>query len=567
MAVNPFQSEIDAAQRAAEIQLAAAIAASGAAQIALLDEHDRLNDRAKKLIRLGLAWAQERMRLIVDDIEAMARDEAARQSSIGGRLTELANRLRGEIGLGPMGADDGSGDRAGGSAEPATIPQPTVQPAPQANVQPALAQPFGGGQPPPSLPPIVAAGPPVNPERRDADLSKLHPVMRKKVEDLLDDLKKADVPMKVFEAFRPPERQAFLYAKGRTEPGGKVTNAEPWESFHQYGLAVDMVIDKAGFGFWDESEQGKKWWAKYHELALENGLEPLSWEKPHVQMEGLTYQSLLAGEYPAGGDETWAVNLTQAIARWPGPNKPKPPGEQERPPMQVAPPAALAARTRLPAPPVFGWMSLHGGQEWRVDPAGIYLRSINAGLRPLRSAGAPVTATAVLNLYGDALAEAAIRFQIAPEVLLMILATETGAFRRDNFTGPKTFRWEANISDYSAGPMQILSGTARDVNQSEGLGLDEAGMPAMTRKPSKPPEDLLLYQGAPAITVGAAYIRRNMQRQGLTDNPILVSAAYNAGSIRTSTSNLWRIFVFGNHLDRAAEWYGDACKVCADHLR
>ncbi|CAA0105624.1 Peptidoglycan L-alanyl-D-glutamate endopeptidase CwlK [Halioglobus japonicus] len=554
MAGNPFQGEIDAAQRASSGKLTEAMEVSGDARILLLDEHDRLNDKAKTLIRLGLEWAENRMRSIVSDIETMARDEAGRHSSIGGRLTDLANRVRGEIGLGPMGSGDALGvahSQNGSRPSIQTVAQSALQTTPQLGQSPVPQ--FGS--------------PSVDPSKRDADLGKLHPVMRQKVEDLLDDLKAAEVPMMVFEAYRPPERQAFLYAKGRTASGGKVTNANAWESFHQYGLAVDMVINEAGYNPWDESEQGKRWWAKYHELAIKNGLEPLSWEKPHIQMVGLSYQSLMAGEYPEGGDNSWSDNLVAAITRWPGSTKPKPPGDQERPPMRVSPAASVAARTLLPPPPKFDWMSLHGGQEWRVDSAGIYLRSINGGLNPVRSAGAPITATAILNLFGDALAEAAIRFQIAPEVLMMILATETGIYRKYGFTGPETFRWESHLKDYSAGPMQILASTAKDVNRTEGLGLDETNLPEFARKPNKVPDDLLLYEGVPAITIGAAFIRRNIERQGLTENPILVSAAYNAGSIRSSTHNLWRIHAHGNHLDRAVEWYGDACLVCGEHLR
>ena len=36
--------------------------------------------------------------------------------------------------------------------------------------------------------------------------------------------------------------QGALYAKGRTAPGPKVTNAAPGQSMHNYGLAVDIVL-------------------------------------------------------------------------------------------------------------------------------------------------------------------------------------------------------------------------------------------------------------------------------------------------------------------------------------
>jgi peptidoglycan L-alanyl-D-glutamate endopeptidase CwlK len=45
----------------------------------------------------------------------------------------------------------------------------------------------------------------------------------------------------VYETLRSEERQAELYAKGRTAPGKIVTNAKPWYSWHQFGQAIDAV--------------------------------------------------------------------------------------------------------------------------------------------------------------------------------------------------------------------------------------------------------------------------------------------------------------------------------------
>lgn len=42
------------------------------------------------------------------------------------------------------------------------------------------------------------------------------------------------------------EEQAKIYAQGRTAPGKVVTNAKPGYSNHNYGIAVDMGVFKAG---------------------------------------------------------------------------------------------------------------------------------------------------------------------------------------------------------------------------------------------------------------------------------------------------------------------------------
>lgn len=48
--------------------------------------------------------------------------------------------------------------------------------------------------------------------------------------------------VKVVSGFRSHEEQAKLYAKGRTAPGPKVTNAKPGYSMHNYGLAFDICL-------------------------------------------------------------------------------------------------------------------------------------------------------------------------------------------------------------------------------------------------------------------------------------------------------------------------------------
>jgi peptidoglycan LD-endopeptidase CwlK len=47
--------------------------------------------------------------------------------------------------------------------------------------------------------------------------------------------------------------QTALYAQGRTKPGPKVTNAIAGQSYHNYGLAIDIVLllDKDGNGTYE----------------------------------------------------------------------------------------------------------------------------------------------------------------------------------------------------------------------------------------------------------------------------------------------------------------------------
>lgn len=47
------------------------------------------------------------------------------------------------------------------------------------------------------------------------------------------------------------QEQADLFAIGRTKPGKKVTNANKGKSYHNYGLAVDIVMIDGGKAIWE----------------------------------------------------------------------------------------------------------------------------------------------------------------------------------------------------------------------------------------------------------------------------------------------------------------------------
>jgi hypothetical protein len=154
-------------------------------------------------------------------------------------------------------------------------------------------------------------------EKRDTDLFKLHPTVREAVAETLQTLEADGAPFRLFEGFRPPERQAWLYAQGRTRPGGVVTKAQAWQSYHQYGLAVDLVLFRDNGWSWSSSGADASLWKRMHEVAHAHGLRPLSFELPHVEFAGPDWRDLQRGRgYPAEGDESWWDALTEASVRW-----------------------------------------------------------------------------------------------------------------------------------------------------------------------------------------------------------------------------------------------------------
>jgi hypothetical protein len=205
-----------------------------------------------------------------------------------------------------------------------------------------------------------------------------------------------------------------------------------------------------------------------------------------------------------------------------------------------------------------------GGQAWRYDNRGVSLQSDPGTI--VRSHGEPVTVRAILASYGAEIFGASVKHRIPPELIVMTIATETGDLRSVNFTGPRSFRWEPSQTSYSGGPMQVLETTARDLIIRLRLDFSPGDIPPhFTAKPNAPPSINPLYDGEVNIELGTGFISLHQSRTGL--DPILVAACYNHGSLGRTTpnqANPWGLITAGDHLNRSAQWFGDACAVLSE---
>ena len=77
------------------------------------------------------------------------------------------------------------------------------------------------------------------------DVTQLHPRLQEKFELLKKKCAQKGITIRATQCLRTAKEQDALYAKGRTAPGPKVTNAsgKDAKSMHQWGVAVDIVID------------------------------------------------------------------------------------------------------------------------------------------------------------------------------------------------------------------------------------------------------------------------------------------------------------------------------------
>lgn len=192
----------------------------------------------------------------------------------------------------------------------------------------------------------------------------------------------------------------------------------------------------------------------------------------------------------------------------------------------------------------------YGGIQWRVTPLGVEIE----GEGVQRTPGEPVTMRRLIHEWGSKIQAVCLITSIPAELLLMTIATEGALSYRDGKLSYPPLRQEPGyVSDegtphrISFGPMHVLLSTYRSVMKT----------------PKADRQDAMRLSHN--LMAGALFMRSGLSTTGL--DPILVAARYNAGSLvpadsRTSRYyNRWHLRSYGNHLDRAARWYGDACAV------
>ena len=82
-------------------------------------------------------------------------------------------------------------------------------------------------------------------------IAGLDPRLQDATRDFLNLAHYFGTDLRIIQGYRSFEEQNKFYAQGRTTPGPKITNAKGGQSYHQYGLAFDVVVMQNGVPNWN----------------------------------------------------------------------------------------------------------------------------------------------------------------------------------------------------------------------------------------------------------------------------------------------------------------------------
>ena len=186
-----------------------------------------------------------------------------------------------------------------------------------------------------------------------------------------------------------------------------------------------------------------------------------------------------------------------------------------------------------------------GGKRWRMTSEGIEVE----GEGHLRSRGEPVTITTLWQDYGEDILQASWEVGFPVDMAVAMIPIEAVRIKGSKSFDPRSNRFEPGyISDEetphrrSPGLMQTLISTAERMKRMYDI--------------DKEVNTELLFDPYYSILLGGAYITYQVGRYGA--DPVLICGAYNAGSVRQTDNNLWKIRTYGEtRMDRYIMWYND----------
>ncbi|WP_163526603.1 peptidoglycan-binding protein [Halobacillus ihumii] len=143
------------------------------------------------------------------------------------------------------------------------------------------------------------------------NMGNVHPVVKEAAIETIERAYSEGITAQISDGLRTYSEQARLYSKGRTAPGNIVTYAEPGESYHNFGLAVDFFLtsNDGQRAIWVVNSDWRRVAAIGKSLGFEWGGDWSGFvDNPHLQMTGgLSLSQLRAGQRPDLGGVTYTA--------------------------------------------------------------------------------------------------------------------------------------------------------------------------------------------------------------------------------------------------------------------
>ncbi len=139
-------------------------------------------------------------------------------------------------------------------------------------------------------------------------LARVHPRLAELALRMIDLCAQSGIAVLITQGLRTWQEQDDLFAQGRSKPGKIVTNARGGQSWHNFGLAFDIVVlDSVGKADWDTAHPGWKQAAGIGKsLGLEWGGDWKSFQDlPHFQIVGNLSLAKCRELFPKGLEEIW----------------------------------------------------------------------------------------------------------------------------------------------------------------------------------------------------------------------------------------------------------------------
>lgn len=185
------------------------------------------------------------------------------------------------------------------------------------------------------------------------------------------------------------------------------------------------------------------------------------------------------------------------------------------------------------------------GKQWRLTTDGIDVK----GEGIIRSGGQPLTVLQLWEDFGSTILHAAWEVNCPVDLIVAMIPIEAARIRGSKSFDPRSNRYEPGyISDAktphrrSPGLMQTLLTTAQSMANRMDMEVKVTSE--------------MLFDPYYSILLGAAYIVYQIRRYG--PDPVLICGAYNAGSVRKTDNNDWKILTYSStRMDRYVQWYND----------